>query len=323
MTQRIPGVLETAESIACEKGIKIRELQSSAEVLVEVLLNAGPAELKTGLQVVFADFPGQIFNELVIAVLTRSGVAGCGTGLREEAASSTRCNRDEQNGQARVVQTTPRTVSRQAGGAEAVRTRMEILVLREKTLREPIPTIAQLIHHPGADRMYIGDRNQLHSGWRDRIEAGKLPSGSSQGQGKRLRAVPKEIAPRKNIVLIETVVDLANHAAEVVGGGSSERGIWTIRTTCVGRVDAGNIRRRPWIMLRNQICDDWVARIIRTQGAARTRALRHAGESYRAHGLTLPLIVEEEECLVLHNRTAERTAELVIVEGRAALTGEI
>jgi hypothetical protein len=44
------------------------ELQPSAKIFVEILLNACPVEVEAELEIVFVEFPGKIINELIVAV---------------------------------------------------------------------------------------------------------------------------------------------------------------------------------------------------------------------------------------------------------------
>ena len=71
---------------------------------------------------------------------------------------------------------------------------MEAQVLGEETLREPVPAEAQFIHFIGANGVHVRERDQLHPGWRDRVEAWELAAGCGQGERERLCAVAEEIA---------------------------------------------------------------------------------------------------------------------------------
>jgi len=51
------------------------------------LLNTRPAIFEAGLQIMAADLPGKIIDELIVAVDAMSGVPRCRTGLRKEAAA--------------------------------------------------------------------------------------------------------------------------------------------------------------------------------------------------------------------------------------------
>src|SRR6266849_7185859 len=108
---------------------------------------------------------------------------------------------------------------------------MEALVLRKKTFRDPIPSVAQLVHYIGANRVHIRKRDELHAGRRDSIKPRELAAAAGQGQRKGLGAVAKEIASGHDVVGVEIVINLSDHAAEIVQRGSNQRGIGTVWTS--------------------------------------------------------------------------------------------
>src|SRR5258708_10127514 len=74
-----------------------------------------------------------------------------------------------------------------------------------------------------------------------------------------------------------------------------------------------NVRRRPRIMSREKSCYNRV-------GGASVRGnlcwIRHACQRHYSYALALPFVIKIEECLVLDDRTAQRSAELIVVEWR-------
>ena len=70
---------------------------------------------------------------------------------------------------------------------------MEALILREKSFRKAVPSVAELVHFVGAQRVRVRDRNQLHASRSEGIEAGQLAAAGSQREWERLNAVAKEI----------------------------------------------------------------------------------------------------------------------------------
>src|ERR1035437_10227962 len=110
---------------------------------------------------------------------------------------------------------------------------MEAQIRGKETLGEPVPAVTQLVHLVGADGVHVRERHQLYACRCDRVEAGELPSGGRQGQRERLGAVAKEIAAGQNIVLVEIVVDLSDHAAEVVVRRGDQRGVGTVWASAI------------------------------------------------------------------------------------------
>src|SRR5579863_5434221 len=93
---------------------------------------------------------------------------------------------------------------------------MKILVSREKTFSESVPPIPQFIDLVRAKRMHVRKRNQLHSGRSVGIEPRQLATGGSQRQRERLHAIAEKITAGQQVVGIEAVVYLGNHAGQPI-----------------------------------------------------------------------------------------------------------
>ena len=131
---------------------------------------------------------------------------------------------------------------------------MEALILREEAFRKAVPAVTDLVYLVDADGVNIREGNQLNAGRSDGVEAGELSSRRCKSQWERLRAVAEEVAAGQNIVGVEVVVDLRDHAAQVVVRRSDERGIGSSWTSSVFpgawsgagvSISSRNIWRRP------------------------------------------------------------------------------
>src|SRR6266436_5608677 len=87
--RRVPEIIkrlgEAGVQSAGQEIRKAAERQLSSKILIEKLLNTCAAELKAKLQVVLADFPGKVVNELIVGVHSMPGNGGCGAKLGETA----------------------------------------------------------------------------------------------------------------------------------------------------------------------------------------------------------------------------------------------
>ena len=102
---------------------------------------------------------------------------------------------------------------------------------------------------------YVGKRYQLHTGGRDGIEAGQQ-AGSQLGERETLITVSEVIASGEQVVGIEVVVNLGNHAVhailersssgKIVAGGAAGLELGP-NDGIQGIVKNGNVRRRPRI----------------------------------------------------------------------------
>src|SRR5208282_5545829 len=205
---------------------------------------------------------------------------------------------------------------------------MEGLVLRKKTLRETVPTVAHLIHDVDAKGVNVGERHQLNASRRYRVKAWQLAATARQGQRKRLRTVSKEIAPRQNVAGVEIVVDLGDQTAEAIRRWSNQRGVVAegaahifARSRRARRsVRPRNIRRRPELEYGRGYR---VGRAIRLDVSRHLSGVGHTGESYRTDTLALAFVVHEEESLVLDDGAAHRAAELTVMERSSRLACQI
>src|SRR5260370_41528699 len=112
-------------------------------------------------------------------------------------------------------------------------------------------------------------RNHLDGGRCHGVKTRQLAAGGIEGQRELLSAVAEEIAPGQNIVLVEVMIDLSDHAGKVVEGGSNRRVVRgkivvCIKTSQVVGRDSGNIVR-------------WVARPELEQGLAHAADAADAG----------------------------------------------
>src|SRR5260370_703049 len=142
-------------------------------------------------------------------------------------------------------------------------TRIKILVLREESLREAVPAVPQFVQLRRREYVHVRKRNQLDARRCHRVKTRQLAAGGIEGQRELLSAVAEEIAPGQNIVLVEVMIDLSDHAGKVVEGGSNRRVVRgkivvCIKTSQVVGRDSGNIVR-------------WVARPELEQGLAHAR----------------------------------------------------
>lgn len=93
---------------------------------------------------------------------------------------------------------------------------MEILIPGEEAFGEAIPSISQFIHFIRANRVRVGDGNELDARWSEGVEARQLAAARRESERKRLDAVSKEIAPRQRVPRIELFIDLGDEAGQVV-----------------------------------------------------------------------------------------------------------
>src|SRR3981189_3125036 len=108
MSNRVPGVLNALFDSSRKKVRQIGELQSPAKVLVEILLNACTAELKTELQVMLIYFPREAVNELRIGVHAVPRDRGVRSGLGKERTATRRRHRNKNDWQTGICRSRPR-----------------------------------------------------------------------------------------------------------------------------------------------------------------------------------------------------------------------
>ena len=217
----IPRVLETAFNGPSEKVRQTGKLQSSAKVLVEVLLDTCAAELKTELHVVFVDLRGKAVYELIVTVHAVPRDGGVRSWLREKGTGPRGRKRDQNDGQTRICSTRPgarwpgnrgRRSRRIARRAEPDRAGVKALILGKESLREAVPAVAQFVEFRRGEHMHVRERNKLDARRGHGVKTRKLPARSAQRQRKSLRAVPEEIAPGYIVILVKGVIDLRDHA---------------------------------------------------------------------------------------------------------------
>ena len=148
------------------------------EYLSNLLLDAGAVKFAAELDVVLVHLPGEAVDQLIIGVDALAGITGSRAQLREETGPA-RCVRgQDDNGQAgRVAGTKCRR-----NVAEADAARIEVLVLREKTLSKTVPSVTQLVHFGRRKHADQRDRNELHARGSNGVKAGQLAARSRQLQ---------------------------------------------------------------------------------------------------------------------------------------------
>jgi len=102
MTNCISGVLQTAANISGKEIRQILKPQSPAEIFVQVLLNAGAAELEAHLQIMFIQFPGKPVYELDVGVHAMPRIGGIRPGLGEKGTAARRSHGHKNDGQAGI-----------------------------------------------------------------------------------------------------------------------------------------------------------------------------------------------------------------------------
>ena len=141
------------------------------------------------------------------------------------------------------------------------------------------------------------------------VEVWKQPA-ADQRQRKALVAVSNVIATGKQILRVDAVIDLDDRAIDSVRERRGERNVAAaINVTIVAVARSG-----PWIcaqQIRNYGIYD--AAVV---GRCSSNVLSRRNTSRAALGpfFALAFVINEEKCLVLHDRAAERAAELVIAK---------
>src|SRR5579872_5285804 len=207
--------------------------------------------------------------------------------------------------------------------AETNRARIETAVLREKSFGKAIPAVAKFVRLGGRDHGDQRERNELNAGGCHGVKTGELAARGVQSQRELLGAVAEEITAAEQVGLVEAVIDLRDEAAQIVERGGDRR---VVGSKVAAAVEASRIVRGDSRDIVRGIVgievDDGLAD--RTDRSARTDDIalgsgdlierRNAGKTDYADVLTLAFVVDIEERLVFHDRAAERSAELVVVE---------
>jgi len=89
-------------------------------------------------------------------------------------------------------------------------------VFGRESFRESIPAIAKIIDFRRRKLMHVGKGGELNARRRHRVKTGKLASGSIESKRELLGAIAEEIPAGDDIILVKGVVDLRNHAGQVV-----------------------------------------------------------------------------------------------------------
>src|SRR5581483_8880304 len=161
------GVSEILESAIHRSGQEILqrtsggaaiEFQSTAEVLVEILLDRRAVIVGAELYVVLINLPGEIVEHLVIAVDTMTRNAARCSELSKAAHQNDRQSR----------------IRRAGSGVQPNRAGMEALVGREESFAEAIPAITKFVDLVRSDRMHVRKRDQLHPSRSVSVEARQL-----------------------------------------------------------------------------------------------------------------------------------------------------
>src|SRR5580704_4191943 len=116
VTSRVASVLEAVGDIAVQEVLQTRddlgatarqllrrvfETKAPAEVLIEVLLDGGAVKVETEFHIVLVELPGEVIDDLVVAVDAMARDAGSGTQLSKVRSSG----RDQDDRQARIKRT--------------------------------------------------------------------------------------------------------------------------------------------------------------------------------------------------------------------------
>src|SRR5712672_1803937 len=102
MTNCISRVLQAVVNISLKKSRQIAESQPPTEIFVKELLNAGAAEFKAHLEVMFVHFPGEPVDELNIRIHAMPWVGGVRSGLGKKRTPARRSHGYKNDGQAGI-----------------------------------------------------------------------------------------------------------------------------------------------------------------------------------------------------------------------------
>src|SRR5208282_373608 len=229
----IPGW--TAVRCAAVKG------KPATEIVVEFRLrHRGAMEIDAELYVVLVHLPGKVVEGLVVAIDTVPGNAGRGAELGNSTHKHVR--------QARIGR--PRSGAQAEAGCRthANGTGVKILIEGIESFGKTVPAVAQFIHLIGTERVHIGDGGELYAGRGESVEAGQLAAFGCESEWERLHAVAEEIAAGEDIVGVEVLIDLHNHAGQIVVRRRDDGGLARRRPAQLPyRDSATEVRCRPWI----------------------------------------------------------------------------
>ena len=195
-------------------------------------------------------------------------------------------------------------------------------VLGVEAFGKAVPANARFIDGGWRNNGNERDADQLDAGRCKRVVVGKRAA-THKSQRKALFTVAEEIPPTQRIGLVELMIDFDNPAVDIIGKRSRENRIERLlrlsdrrcNARVVLRSDAGTSAVRSWpAFARGQKTRN--DRVNATRGGVIGDVGRgwDAGRcGLRAH-LADPLVVNEEEGLVLDDGAAEGPAKLIVVE---------
>src|ERR1039458_4223926 len=123
-------------------------------------------EIETKFHIVFVDLPGEVVQELVIAVDAVPRIAGAGAQLGNATHQNDRKARVGNAGSGAACERTGRT--------KTDRTRIKASVTGKETFRETIPAVADFVHLVRAKSVDIRQGDQLDSRWGVGVKSGEL-----------------------------------------------------------------------------------------------------------------------------------------------------
>ena len=193
------------------------------------------------------------------------------------------------------------------------------MVFREESFDKTVPAKARLVDLIRVHHLNVRDGHQLHTRRGDRVKA-RQEAPSQLSKWEALVAIAKVIAARQQVVGIEVVVDLGNHAIHAILESSGHREIGTSRASSfVIQSRIGRIVQNRDIGLRvgipgQQRSDHSIGLTVGCNVRSDLSRIRYAACPRLCPGFALAFVVHIEERLVLRNRAAQRAAKLVVVE---------
>src|SRR4029077_14866825 len=159
----------------------------------------GSAEFVSELHIVLARFPGVVIDEMPVRVdaVTRDGTSGADLG---EAS-------DADRGKSAVVGAD--------SGIETDRVRVKVLILREESFCEAIPSQTSFIDLAGIHNFHVRQRDQLDARRSGGIESGQQAAGKLRKR-EALAAVAEVIAAGEHVVGVEVLIDLSDEAVDAI-----------------------------------------------------------------------------------------------------------
>src|SRR5208283_3398788 len=261
------------------------------------------AEFVTKFDVVLACLPGNVVDVVPVGVHTVPRIAFIGAQLRKTGIGDGHDRQSEVEGIVGVRRV-------RADGVQTDGGRIKTAIFGIKPFRKSVPSQSGLVHDRRSKDAHKGNRDKLDARGRIGVVARNKPA-TAQSQWKVLRAIPKVIAAGKEIVFIDVVIHFHDGAIHAIREGSGQRGIGPAVVVAVWGICAA--RRRPGLASTDELFNNGVnpgfwCIVDDVLGCwyARGTALRST--------LARALVIGKKESFVLHNRSAQGTAKLIIVE---------